>query len=60
MSDIADRASELEEAQRQNALDRQRRSMQSLADSAARCRDCGIAIPIRRRQAVPGCIRCTD
>lgn len=56
--DEADRASELEELQREEALGRRRRF---IGKSATWCDECGEVIPHRRRKALPGvrlCIEC--
>ena len=49
MPDIYDQAAEIEQMQRQIALDAQ----------AYECEECGEAIPEARRAAVPGCRCCT-
>jgi phage/conjugal plasmid C-4 type zinc finger TraR family protein len=61
MSDIFDRAQELEEAQRQAAID-EARSHAPHGESEKFCTmpDCGEPIPEARRQAVPGCKLCVD
>lgn len=67
MTDVFDRASEVEEAQREDALAAQRRRAgladKTVADSAVDCQLCGDSIPELRRQAVPGvqmCVECQD
>lgn len=64
MTDIFDRASELEEKTRERALaaQAQRAALtgKTMADSAAECTDCGDTIPLKRRKAMPGCQRCVD
>lgn len=58
MTDIFDRAQELEQRQREEALARQaERNLVGL--SLSHCEDCGEEIPPRRRDMVPGCTRCT-
>lgn len=65
MTDIFDRASELEERQRQSALQAQARRAgldgKTVADSATHCHVCEDLIPVARRRAVPGvqtCVTC--
>ncbi|GGY03835.1 TraR/DksA family transcriptional regulator [Paludibacterium paludis] len=59
MTDIFDRAQELEQRQRDAALAAQAaRSHRGI--SLSHCKDCGEAIPEARRVAVPGCSRCFD
>lgn len=68
MTDIFDRAAELEQRQRDDALKRQRKKAQ-LGESrhwrklsAKRCvgAACGARIPAARRKALPGVQHCTD
>lgn len=60
--DIADRASAIEEQQRQDALQAQARRAgldgKTVQDSASHCRACGSLIPVARRRAVPGVQTC--
>ena len=58
MADFVDIAAEREAEIRADAL-AARRSAPATAASAMECEDCGDPIPERRRQAVPGCTRCT-
>lgn len=65
MTDVFDRASDLEEQQRQDALQAQARRAgldgKTVEDSATHCGACGHLIPIARRRAVPGvqtCVSC--
>ncbi|MDP2808660.1 MAG: TraR/DksA family transcriptional regulator [Rhodocyclaceae bacterium] len=65
MTDVFDRATEVEEALREDALQRQARRAgltgKTWRDSAGECRVCGGGIPLKRRRAVPGvqtCIEC--
>ena len=64
MTDFFDRAAELELRQREDALARQRQKTAAKraglepAPTVEDCGDCGDAIPIKRRKAVPGCTRC--
>lgn len=61
MTDIYDRAAEVEELNRRIAIENQRRQSQAAAPvSACECEECGEAIPESRRQAVPGCRCCID
>ena len=65
MTDVFDRATELEEAQREDALQAQARRAgldgKTVKDSASHCRVCEALIPVARRRAVPGvqtCVTC--
>ena len=62
MTDMFDRASEQEEQERSRALAEQARRSdltgKTVADSATTCVDCGDDIPLKRRKAMPGCVRC--
>lgn len=62
MTDVFDQAPELEQQERDRALNEQARRAnltgKTLADSAEFCEDCGDDIPLKRRKAMPGCIRC--
>lgn len=62
MTDVFDQATELEQQERDRALNEQARRAnltgKTLADSAEFCEDCGDDIPLKRRKAMPGCIRC--
>lgn len=62
MTDVFDRAADLEEAQRQDALQAQARRAgldgKTVADSASHCRVCESRIPVARRRAVPGVQTC--
>ena len=64
MTDVFDRATEVEEATRNDALDRQRRraglSGKTPENSATVCGECEEAIPEARRQALPGVQTCVD
>ena len=64
MTDVFDRATEIEEATREDALDRQRRraglSGKTTDDSATVCSECEEPIPEARRQALPGVQTCVD
>ena len=64
MTDQFDRASEIEEAQREDALQAQARRAgldgKTIADSAEECQMCGEPIPELRRQAVPGVTTCIE
>lgn len=59
MTDIFDRATELELRQREHALAAHaaRRPTQA---SLSHCRDCGEDIPLARQLAARGCTRCID
>ncbi|NER61917.1 transcriptional regulator [Pseudomonas sp. MAFF212428] len=56
MADIADRANEQADYLLQVALGR--RAIPSQQPSAEFCMDCGVVIPLLRRQAVSGCETC--
>lgn len=64
MTDVFDRATLLEEAQRQDALEEQARRAglrnKTVADSAEYCHICDAPIPQARREAVPGVQTCVD
>lgn len=57
MTDIFDRAQELELRQREEALARQA-AKQGSGSSLSHCQDCGESIPEKRRLCVAGCTRC--
>lgn len=59
MTDVFDRATEIEEMQREDALAEQRRRT-GHGPAAFECEDCGVDIPEDRRQAAPGATRCID
>ncbi|BBF86292.1 hypothetical zinc-finger containing protein [Aquitalea magnusonii] len=59
MTDMFDRAQELEQRQREEALARHAAKQQA-GSSFSHCNDCGEPIPERRRLCVPGCTRCID
>ncbi|MCW3479721.1 TraR/DksA C4-type zinc finger protein [Neisseriaceae bacterium JH1-16] len=56
MTDIFDRAQELEQLQRDAAL--ANRSQMPAGPSYSHCEDCGDDIPAARQLAAPGCHRC--
>ena len=62
MTDQFDRASEIEQMDRDAALRRQAsaREQAALIPAAIDCRDCGDEIPQARRSAVPGVQFCVD
>lgn len=64
MTDVFDRATEIEEATREDALDRQSRRAglagKTPDDSALVCCQCEAPIPEARRQALPGVQTCVD
>ena len=62
MTDQFDRASEIEQMDRDAALRRQAtaRKQSAMIPSAIECRDCGDEIPKARRAAVPGVQFCVD
>lgn len=57
--DVVDRALEVEEAQRADALAEQRRALPH-GESATHCRICDEPIPAARRAAVAGVQTCID
>jgi phage/conjugal plasmid C-4 type zinc finger TraR family protein len=60
MADFADQASMASEGHLADALAKRARDrMPAPTESATECEDCGEEIHEARRQAVPGCIRCT-
>ncbi|MBN3005578.1 TraR/DksA C4-type zinc finger protein [Chromobacterium alkanivorans] len=59
MTDIFDRAQELEQRQREEALARQATASRAQGNSLSHCEDCGDEIPPLRREKVAGCTRCT-
>ena len=60
MADFGDLASTASEGHLADALAKRAHArMSAPAESAHECEDCGDEIPEARRQAVPGCIRCT-
>jgi phage/conjugal plasmid C-4 type zinc finger TraR family protein len=62
MGDQLDLAQELDARFRKQALIARKKKTQAgrAMESRTICVDCDEEIPERRRQAVPGCIRCTD
>jgi len=58
--DQFDRATQLEEQQREIALAQVLARTRPAVESAHFCIDCGVDIPEARRRAVPGCQRCVD
>lgn len=64
MTDVFDRATEREEADRADALAAQNRRAglagKTVNDSAKICRLCEEPIPIKRRRALPGVQTCVD
>lgn len=59
MTDIFDRASDLEQWQRDQAIAMATQHDESHITSLG-CHDCGEEIPAARRQAAPHCTRCID
>lgn len=61
MTDLYDRATQVEELDREAAILRQRRQAQAPVVAAGvilECVECGEPIPAERRKAVHGCTRC--
>lgn len=59
MTDEFDRASELEEKERESAIARQRKKTRK-GPALSHCEDCGDEIPKERLAAAPGCRRCIE
>lgn len=57
MTDISDRASQIEQLQRDIAI---KQRIQNPQSSSPYCEDCGNDIPLERLKAVMGCVRCID
>jgi phage/conjugal plasmid C-4 type zinc finger TraR family protein len=58
VTDIYDRATVIEEMQRQHAIDRQRAKTAGPQVGYSHCQDCGEPIDPARRQVVRQCRRC--
>lgn len=58
MADDGDRAAERAARLNDEALDLHRRRV--IGPEHRFCMDCGDEIPVQRRQAAPGCLRCLD
>ena len=58
MTDLYDRAAEVEELHRRAALQKQAAKSQQTAPSAFECEECGELIHEARRLAAPGCRCC--
>jgi phage/conjugal plasmid C-4 type zinc finger TraR family protein len=58
--DFHDRASEVEDTQREEALARQARAAALEQPGDRICSDCGTEIPLARRRALPSARRCVD
>ena len=56
--DDLDRAKTLSDMHTKFSIEAARRKADPGRESALECEDCGCPIPERRRQAVPGCVRC--
>lgn len=59
MTDVFDRAQELEERQRAEALARFAEGREA-GNGLSHCEDCGEPIPEARRKVVLGCTRCVQ
>lgn len=59
MTDIFDRAQELEQRQRAEAIAKFSEKIET-GDGLSHCEDCGEPIPEARRNAVRGCTRCVQ
>ncbi len=59
MADKADIAGDHIERAREIALENQRNRAKATSDDPY-CEECGIEIPAKRRQALPGCPTCVD
>lgn len=63
MTDVFDRATEVEQLLRDAALAHQREAARAgmhPGAAVADCDDCGDPIPVERRSAVPGCTKCIE
>ena len=61
MADLCDLGSERAEQLLEDALGRHRRAVQAASPVGTLCcEECDAAIPLARRQAVPGCRTCVD
>ena len=58
MTDLYDRAAEIEQFHRETAIRKQAEKNNPAAVSAYECEECGEPIPEARRQAVIGCRCC--
>ena len=58
MTDLYDRAAEIEQFHRETAIRKQAEKNNPAAVSAYECEECGEPIPEARRQAVLGCRCC--
>ena len=58
MTDLYDRAAEIEQFHRETAIRKQAEKNNPAAVSAYECEECGEPIPEARRQAAPGCRCC--
>ena len=58
MTDLYDRAAEIEQFHRETAIRKQAEKNNPAAVSAYECEECGEPIPEARRQAVIGCLCC--
>ena len=58
MTDLYDRAAEIEQFHRETAIRKQAEKNNPAAVSAYECEECGQPIPEARRQAVIGCRCC--
>ena len=60
MTDLYDRAAEIEQFHRETAIRKQAEKNNPAAVSAYECEECGEPIPEARRAAVIGCRCCTE
>lgn len=60
MPDDMDRVQEINEQHLADCLDTHQRRTSEVSISSEICRECGENIPVKRRQAAPGCTRCID
>ena len=61
MADFCDLGAERADQMLEDALQRhQRAAHEAPATSALYCEECDAAIPLARREAVPGCLLCVD
>lgn len=60
MTDMFDKAQELEEMQRQHNLARHHSKTQQMINTTPYCDECGDEIPLKRRQMLPNVSTCVE
>lgn len=58
--DVFDKAQEADANHRNQALAMQLAAGKQTGPGSAACRECGVKIPKKRREAVPGCSLCVN